>query len=160
MEYKPYLARLFGKRLDSPLILENKSKEELLLLPFIALNIDLGHVITIRNIYKEALYLDKRYADIDIIQLAIPLLINKLRSDVLCSVYGTADFYDRILIFMSILERIYDILTLIKSKIFLYTDPVDFLQNEVDALSDSINLFCNYYNIEYDNLVKEIRNHE
>lgn len=143
------LVKLFGEQLNTPLIVKHKTLKEVMIIPITALLIDLIEIINTRQIY-----FDKKGTFIDLFQHEITLIIETFRP------YDTTEDSYYLRSFTTRLERIYDILTLTKSNIFLYIDPVEFLQSDVYTLNDHIKNYCLTYGINYDSLKKEIKDYE
>ena len=140
VDAESYLVRLIESRLIEPISIVHKSDVEISLIPIIALILDLEQIS------------NKRIRCTDLIQHAIPFVIRAL---------SHLDIKPEIIKYeingcILTLERINEILTLIRSNIFTFINPMEMFIKDAVSLEKRIIYICDYYHIDYYNLKEEV----
>ena len=137
--------KLLCERLLQPIIVVNKTEEEVTLIPILMLISDLEQVVE-KNVSSNK---------VDVLIHVIPFIYEQLRN----KKPNEIDSEDISIIGIS-LKRILDILKIGKANILSAIDPTELLNNELDTLFDTTKMICNYINIDFYNFKEEVEHYE
>lgn len=137
--------KLFCERLLYPLIVVNKTEEEeVTLIPILLLISDLEQVVE-KNVTNN---------DVDTLLHVIPLIYEQLKNTNLMSIKSYID------VICIQLQRILDILRLVKTDLLSFIEPEELLNNEVEDLISTTRMLCAYKDIDYYNFKEEVEHYE